>query len=381
MDNRIDRFWQLLESNFPLGGPRRHLMSLLGENSVESLEIIGVLTFGRISDTYPCPHPGGDSCPRQVTAMKDGSYHAVCGNEPPQCEDLVLSQRDVEYLRLDPRVLCEAVAKALQVRMRFEEFVGFHAVYRIGTFIPDPGIHHGVFNVVRCSKGDYAEALDALRSRWEYEGFAVLVPTNRFLSSDTSRQMATLGIPLLPLDDAIGIVDNRLTALIDPLYYFRGIGQRRFGATRTSSLIMARALVCNKQGHYRWHDLDEQGYQDILAASGDYLVFADERSKTVVKGSGNKRKTKHNVKTAYFRMMHAAVTKTAGYFDPEIDGPDEDQVSGKQIFQRARAVFDLKHPGENVWTLFKSARVDNHAVYHLSPDDRVTFAFIFLPTS
>jgi len=44
MDNRIDRFWQLLESNFPLGGPRRHLMSLLGENRVESLEIIGVLT-------------------------------------------------------------------------------------------------------------------------------------------------------------------------------------------------------------------------------------------------------------------------------------------------------------------------------------------------
>ena len=379
MSSGLARFWELLETNFPLGGPRRHLIDLLGGKLVGELEAAELLTYQRISDTYPCPRPGGDGCPRQVFEMPDGTYHAVCGNDPRECDDLVLQQEDVEHLGVEPKTLCDSVARALQVRPRFEELDGLRGVFHVGTFIPEAGIKHSVFLAVRCSDSDYSEVLDALRSREERGAFAVLVLTNRFIADDVARQMSSLGIPLLQLDDVIGIDDGKLTALVDPLTYFQRIGQTGPGTTTTAPSVVAQALICDGKGKRTWHDLGERQYQELVAAASKYLIFADELTKTVVKGNAEDRTTKSKVGVAHFRMIRAAADKTAGYFDPAIEGPDEDQVSGKQIFQRARAVFDIKRG--KTWTLFKSVKVDNHAEYHLNPDESATFALVFLPTS
>lgn len=379
MSNPLEPFWALLETNFPLGGPRRYLLNLLGRDVVVALEAAKLLAYQRMSETYPCPHPGGDGCPRQVIEMDDGTYHAVCGNEPRECEDLVLSQKDTEHLGLDATKLCEGLAGALRVKAGFEDAEGLIGVFRVGTFVPDPGVRQPVFLVVRCSEADYSEVLDALRSRHEREAFAVLVPTDRFITDTTARQMASLGIPLLPLDDAIGIDEGVFTSSVDPLSYFGSIGQAGPRAVTTASSVVAQALICDGQGKRTWHDLNEQQYQDLVAAADDYLIFADERSKTVTKESGPGRTAATKVKVAYFRMVRAAVGKTAGYFDPAVEGPDEDQVSGKQVFQRARSVFDIKHG--KTWTLFKSVKVDNHAVYHLDPDPGATVALVFQPAS
>jgi hypothetical protein len=379
MSSRLEAFFELLETNFPLGGPRRYLFNLLGREVVDALELAKLLAYQRMSDTYPCPHPGGDGCPRQVIEMIDGTYHAVCGNDPRECEDLVLKQKDVEHLSVDPRTLCEGVARALKVKVDFEDLNGLKGVFKVGTFIPDPGVRQPVFLVVRCSKTDYAEVLDALRSRHEREAFAVLVPTDRFIADDTARQMASFGIPLLPLDDVLGIEDGRLASLVDPLSYFKGIGNIGPSETALTPKAVAQAFICDGQGKSTWRDLGEQQYRELVSAADSYLIFADELTKTVIKDNGTGRKSKANVQVAHFRMIKAAASKRTGYFDPDIDGPDEDQVSGKQIFQRARAVFDLKR--DKTWALFKSVTVDSHAQYHLNPDPGISFAFIFLPTS
>jgi hypothetical protein len=379
MSSGLARFWELLETNFPLGGPRRHLIDLLGRELVSELEATKLLPYRRMSETYPCPRPGGDGCPRQVFEMSDGTYHAVCGNDPRECDDLVLRQEDVEHLGVEPKALCDSVARALQVRPRFEEMEGLRDVLRVGTFIPEAGIKHPVFLAVRCSDSDYSEVLDALRSREERGAFAVLVPTDRFIADDVARQMSSLGIPLPQLDDVIGIDDGKLTALVDPLTYFHRIGQTGPGTTTTAPSVVAQALVCDGKGKRVWLDLGERQYQELVAAAGKYLIFADELTKTVVKGNAEHRTTNSKVGVAHFRMIRAAANKTAGYFDPAIEGPDEDQVSGKQIFQRARAVFDIKRG--KTWTLFKSVKVDNHAEYHLNPDEGATFALVFLPAS
>ena len=380
MDSGLQPFWALLETNFPLGGPRRYLIDLIGSEVFGGLEASKLLSYQRMSDTYPCPHPGGESCPRQVIEMNDGTYHAVCGNEPRECEDLVLQRKDVEHLGVDPKTLCDAVARALKVKPSFEGLDGIVGVFKVGTFIPDPGVRQPVFLTVRCSETDYAEVLDALRSRHEREAFAVLVPTDRFIDDGTARQLASLGIPLLPLDDVIGVEDGALTALVDPLTFFQRIGQTGPGATTTAPSVVAQALICDGKGKRVWRDLDERQYQDLVAAADDYLIFADELTKTVVKGTGPDRETATKVKVGYFRMIRAAVSKTFGYFDPAIDGP-ADQVSDKQIFQRARKAFDIKHSDNKTWTLFDSEKPENHAVYHLNPDPGATFALVFVPAS
>ena len=112
-----------------------------------------------------------------------------------------------------------------------------------------------------------------------------------------------------------------------------------------------------------------------------YEIFVDELKKMVVKGAVGARELETSVKPGYFKMVRAAVD-LRGYFDPNINNPDEDQVSGKQIFQRARKIFDIKYDdarGKATWKLFKSVKVENRTDYHFSADHGASFAFIFLP--
>jgi len=80
-------------------------------------------------------------------------------------------------------------------------------------------------------------------------------------------------------------------------------------------------------------------------------------------------------------MIRKAV-EAQGYFDPNVDGPSEEHVAGKQTFQRARKVFDVKYVGADgkaTWKLLKTEKVDNHSVYRFQPEPEITFALIFLP--
>ena len=68
----LEILWQRLETNFPLAGARRHLQCDLGIEIVAVLEQTGILQQRRLADTYPCPGPRGEGCPRQVIEI-DGA--------------------------------------------------------------------------------------------------------------------------------------------------------------------------------------------------------------------------------------------------------------------------------------------------------------------
>ncbi len=373
MEAGLEILWQRLETNFPLGGARRHLQRNLGIDTVAVLEQTGILKQRRLADTYPCSEPRDEGCPRQVIEI-DGKYHAVCGNSPADCTDIILAPADIAFLAVDPVSLCRGIASALQI-YAIAKAVGMIAdVYRVGTFIPEPGIKHPVFFVVRTSARRYAEALDALRSRQEGDPFAVLVPTDRFISDEVVRSMRRAGVTVLALAEVIGLSNGRLAALADPLRLFAGLGQKPAVFGR-SPKIVANAMVRDAGQPPRRVDLDRQRYEDLLATADQYDVFADERDRSVRKKSGEFRR---DVQVSRFRSIRAAVTKI-GYFDPNVEGPD--MTSGKQTFQRARPIFDIKS-GRSSWRIFPSIRTDEkHTVYSFSPDADVAFAFIFLPES
>lgn len=376
----LTAFWDLAETNFPLAGPRAHLAEQLGD-LVPALESAGLLSFLRVADRFPCPRPGGAGCPRHLIELADGTYQAVCGDDPPECEELQLAPGDVDVLGISPERLCEALRAPLLFGGRVEQLQGLRHVYHAGVFIPAPGIRHSIYVAVRCSGTDYAEVFDALRSRHDGGAFAVLVPTDRFISTETRRQMETLGIPLIELATLIHIgADGRLSTAVEALDLFSAIGRR--GPSTAGRGSQVHATVRTQRGR---EDLDEAGYKRLLEAAGDYEIFADERSRTVTKrtAGGEKPEHKSDVQAGYFQMIHAAVEKT-GYFDPAIDAPDEDMVSGKQIFQRARKAIDVKYrapSGTMTWRLLKSAKVENRTVYRFQPDPDCKFALIFLPRS
>lgn len=364
-------WWQRLETNFPLGGPRRHLREIFGAELIGTLERAHILKQRRIADTYPCPLRSGAGCPRAIVDI-NGVYWAVCSNRPRQCQDLALSAADIAYLDTDPESLCRAVASALQVRPRFEPVPALAEIYRIGTFMPEPGVKYPVFLLIRTSPDGYGEALDALRSRQGGGGFAVLVPTDRFLPNEVEIRMAGAGIMVRSLADILGLESGRLVARADPLRLFTGMGNLP-AIGKTSAEIVARALVRRAGQSPSWIDLDQRRYEELRAQAGQYDVFADERERTVHKPPADSRP---NVVASYFSTIKAAVSKK-GIFDPQIDGPD--LTSGKQIFQRARLLFDIKAE-KSAWRIFQSVKTEEgHTVYQFRPDATVSFSFIFLP--
>jgi hypothetical protein len=155
--------------------------------------------------------------------------------------------------------------------------------------------------------------------------------------------MRHAGVMVLALAEVIGQSNGRLAALADPLRLFAGLGQKPAPFGRSPEIV-AHALVRDAGRPPRRVDLDQQRYEDLLATADQFDVFADERDRSVRKKSAEPRR---DVQVSHFRSIRAAVTKT-GYFDPNVDGPD--LASGKQIFQRARAIFDMKS-GKSSWRL------------------------------
>ncbi|MCA9560272.1 MAG: hypothetical protein KC583_17105, partial [Myxococcales bacterium] len=267
----------------------------------------------------------------------------------------------------------------LQIRGTPEPMAGLVHAFRVGNFIPEPGVRHPVYFVSRCQRRDYAEAIDALRSRQDGAPFAVMLPTDRFIAEDTLRQMSALGVPLLPLSDVIGLSASGLAALADPLRFFAGIGRRGAGPAPVSAEVVARAVVCRPGGDPTWRDLDEPAYRDLVAAVDEYEIFADERGRTAARTIDGERQRRTGIQASYFQLLRACA-EYRGYYDPGADLRfDEIYKDPKQNFVRARQAIDVK-TNDN-WKLFKSRIVDNHAEYEFSPDPNTSFALVFQPTS
>jgi hypothetical protein len=373
MPSRLARFWNELETNFPLGGPRRRLGELVGDDVTRALEAVGVLKYQRVADRYPCPRPGGDGCPRQVIELDDGRYEAVCGNVPPECPDLPLKVEDLAFLAVVPEALCAVIAKVLQIRPSVETLPGRRHVLRVGSFIPAAGVKHTIYLAVRSNERDYCECFDALKSA-AIGTFAVLVPTDRFVSEQAWRALASVAAPVIALSDGVDLGETGLSALVEPLELFACIGRQGPGLLTPGPLVVACALVRSRGGKAEWRNLDQFAYETLVSATKEFDIFADELTKSVSKGPDKKRERKSNLQGSYFVLVRDAAERRSKY-DPGTG--DSDPSSAKQLFQRARKAFDLK-VGRG-WALFKTDIVDNHATYRFDPEPSVAFALIFSP--
>jgi len=370
----LTRFFQTLETNFPLCGVRPALAEKIGSDVAGALERAGLLSVLRVADRYPCPQPGGEGCPRHIMETGNGSHVAVCGNDPAECEEMRLTPRDVELLGVVPERLLEQLRSPLQISGTVREIIGIPQAYQVGFFIPQPAIKHPVFFLTAASATQYAAMLEALRSRAEGGSFAVVTPTDRFIPPETVRQFRTMGVPIISLVDTVRLSPAvTLEATTNVLDLFATIGRRT--AARVSSVTEVFADALTPQG---WKSLTEKEYRDLASTAGIYQIFADERARTACKLEGRQRRSAKGIQPSFFRMLRKAA-EASGRFDPNVNGLTEEQLSGKQIFQRARQAIDLKR--SSGWVLFKTETVDDHAEYLFQPDADVTFALIFLPKS
>jgi hypothetical protein len=370
----LTAWWMRLEAAHCFGGPRRYLHDLLGTELAGFLERAGVLRQSGIAPSYPCEERRGDHCPRTVVAI-DGAYHAVCGNRPAGCRDLVLTEHEVALLGIDMPGLCRIIASALCIRAGPESVRDLVGVHRVGLVIPEPGIRYPVYLVIRSSARSYAEALGALVARQAGRPFAALLPTGRFLAEDVERQARTMGVSIIVLADVMAPAGDRLSCCADPVTLFSSLGQLAPAIFDGLGATVAQALICNGKSRACWQDLDEPAYRALVAEASSFDVFADEQTKIVHKGPSDARQTS-TATASQFESIRLAVRRR-GYFDPLEDDPCA-RRSAQQIFQRARKLFDPRM-GRGPWRLFKTIEAPEGSLYHFSPDRGISFAFVFLP--
>lgn len=339
-----------------------------------------MLTYLRIGEEYPCPKPGGPGCPMQVIECENGSLDAVCGNEPAECPDMHLALEDVEVLGVVPARLCEALRRPPLLSGHVDVDTGLHDIYRVASLIPQPGVLYPVYFVARCGAREYEAGLEALRSRREHQGFAVLAPTDRFLAEQTVRQMQVVGVPILALSGVIDLDDHgEFMAHVDPALFFSGIGRLGPGPVLAAQAVVAR--VRTREG---WADLNEQQCRKLAEAADQYDIFVDERTRATARHENGEIKRRREVQATYFRLLRDAA-EARGYFDPGTDDRYEDVLDDpKQTFVRAGQSIDIKYKdqrGKTTWTLFKTRMAGKHSVYQFDPDPDVRFALIFLPPS
>ncbi len=178
--------------------------------------------------------------------------------------------------------------------------------------------------------------------------------------------------PVIPLSTMLSLEPAGL--VIDQGYVEAVLNPEFRTGSATQKPIVANAFVRSRGSKMRRIDLDQDGYDRLVAAAEDFDVFADGLKRTVAKHIGKKRERNDRVRISYFQTIRAALEKKANY-DPGTEGPQGDTDSGRQTFQRARKIFDIG-VGKNR-ALFKTDMTDYHAVYRFDPDPSVSFALVF----
>lgn len=248
-------------------------------------------------------------------------------------------------------------------------------MWLVGNYIPTHGIRHPVFLVIRCSDQDYESCIDLLRARSGGRPFAVVTPTDRYLATGLENRCAADGILLVPLDGLVAMGgNNQIETRADPVDLFARIGRPASSTMETKQAIMAVALVRAPGKAPCWKNLDRGALDELVQAANGYDIFADEMNQVVAKGRGQDRKSTSSVPTSYFDEIRFALEKVGDY-DPGAEGPHAEGEAGKQIFQRARQMFDLGTG--RVRALFTTVFDSNHAVYRFAPNPDVSFALIF----
>lgn len=372
---RLAQFWSDLEDHFPPAGVRLSLATRLGQEDFDLLSRLGVFVPRGVAERYPCTRPGGEQCPRRVVDMRDGTFDAVCDNEPPECRDECgLSMRDVEQHGLDMPTLARVIGRAFETGVRCEPVAGVVHAYRTGTFALSPGLDHPIYFVARTSPDTYLAAFRSLVAANAKLGFGAMVPTDRHITDAIEREMRLAGVVIVPLARYVQVGSSgALGVSVKPLALLRGIGHGAAAPADAAAEIVA-------VGHFREgrRELTQREYDDLVARPGRFDVLIDQRGRRVWKKGQRRPATRVN--KTYFAVLREIVASKRP-FDPNADSTVLDErKEAAQTCRKMRQAVDVKKgtKRDDEWRMLKSVATDDGRVaYRFNPDADVSFAILF----
>ena len=195
----LSRFWRALERPYGLCGVTAELRRLIGPELPAVAPLLRQLPVG--SETYPCPTPGGDGCPRRVVMRGDGQFVALCGCSPKECDPLVLKPAEVVVQEFDPKRLCRAVADQLPLSGSVTAVAADDAVWSLGSTRSSSG-EKQVFLLPAGGAGVVANGINQLLASFQSPWLA-LAPTHRSVTPIQKELAARAASTVVALEDIV----------------------------------------------------------------------------------------------------------------------------------------------------------------------------------
>lgn len=246
---RLRRLWDALEDRPRLRGVRRELQdSLRSEFEVAA----GFLRpTGEEAKRYPCPTPSGIGCPRWVIPEVDGSFRAVCGSAPKECETVHLSRDAVQILGFDGERFVRCLQRLLGVSAVSSKLDADGDIIRLGSISVASGRRLPVILLM----GHSSQATEALTARIERtyrQGGVLLTPTERLIDPETEGRLIGEGFTWLVLADLLSADSTKLIAtqkLADAV--LSGGKSRPARASHPASQRRRRGFAPNAEDHQK----------------------------------------------------------------------------------------------------------------------------------
>ncbi len=347
------RFCELLEDEFPPALLEKTFRERLGE-TFDLLKHRSVLVEAGIVERYPCRTPGGDGCPMRLVDNDDGTYDAVCGMNPPQCDDILgLTLRDLETYRLDLEGLARALVEAAELELRFDGRLIPPYTYRIGDLVRGRGQPARVYFAARPGHPSFPAVAGWVHATSGGAEDILLVPTFRWLPSEAENRS---GLRLVALDRALHATNGRLVLdLEEPKPTPARIGEPQAG------YVAGAHCVAYSNDHPAGRAIDRETYDAIVARAGELDLFIDGTSDKVrVHKRGHDQPAKSDKLTAaQFKMLLGYVERAAEgqpFWRPvRIGGPHQSADAAQQTFKRMRRAMDTRLGGQS-YLVFKHRR-------------------------
>lgn len=205
----MKEFFRFLEDHYPPGGFTTILQARFGER-FGFLEAADILTAAAPAEQYPCPYPSESGCPRRIVRDSTGQLLAICGNHPPMCDTVLLSEADVSRHGFSLPGLAHALCEALGIESRFSG----KRLHPVAFFLGEsrtPSRASSRFYLAMKPGGRGMETLaEYLANDTGSDQCIVLIPSLRKLDPDFQRECGHRRIAFVPLDECCTIESDRL---------------------------------------------------------------------------------------------------------------------------------------------------------------------------
>gem|GEM_PF-6739266 len=198
----LERLWDVIETN-GCKAPLYEWQSFLDRefNSFSSY----LSPTGQYAESYPCPAPGLDGCPRSIIKKSSSKCLAICGctEFPKNCTEVEIDSYALAVYEIRWHKFCNMLADLLDVKSDFQRLNDYIHTFKIGDYLTHASMHFPVYLTFHHKSEHLKHAITKLCNSRDSKPFIFITSSLRKLDNDTISLMEKVGATFLCLSDML----------------------------------------------------------------------------------------------------------------------------------------------------------------------------------